>query len=224
MPITKMNEKEVRCLHMEVRAEENDQEAIITGYPIVFNQETDLGYFRELIEPSAVSDPKLLKDVALLVGHDFGMIPLAHSRNNNGNSTMRLSPDDYGVNMRAVLDPVNNPRSAEAYSAVKRGDITGMSFAFIVNEDVWEGLDTDKPLRRITSFGDILEVSLVAFPAYKGTTVQAASEGDALESAIASLESAKKQFEEDRAAQAEAERRTAVLERLSKLKEAKQNV
>ena len=94
-----------------------------------------------------------------------------------------------------------------------------MSFAFIVEGEAWEDLDTDKPLRRITGFGEIYEVSLVAFPAYKGTSVQAASEGDALESVRASLESAKQKLAEEREAQAEAERRTALIERLEKLRE-----
>ena len=127
--------------------------------------------------------------------------------------------------MRALLDVENNPKAAEAYSAIKRGDISGMSFAFIVNEDRWEDLDTDKPLRRITGMSDIFEVSLVAFPAYKGTSVyQAASEGPALESVRASLESARQQLEEERAAAVDQERRTAVLDWLTKYKEEKDNV
>ena len=205
--------KEVRSLTLELRAEQDEQGAVITGYPIVFGQETVIGGFaREIIEPEAVSDPALLRDVALMVGHDFGMIPLAHSRRNNGSSTMQLTPDAHGVAMRAVLDVENNPKAKEAYSAVKRGDISGMSFAFTVNKESWEDLDQDMPLRRITGIDKIFEVSLVAFPAYEGTSVQAASESTALESVRASLDSAKEQAEQDRAEQAEQERRTAVLD------------
>lgn len=214
------NKREVRFLQlMELRAEQNEQEYILEGYPVVFNQETDMGSWREVIDPAAVGDGKVLRDVALMVGHDFGMIPLAHSRRNNGSGTMTLTVDEHGVKMRAVLDVDHNPKAAEAYSAVLRGDISGMSFAFIVEGEAWEDLDTDKPLRRITGFGEIYEVSLVAFPAYKGTSVQAASEGDALESVRASLESAKQKLAEEREAQAEAERRTALIERLEKLRE-----
>ena len=213
-----MNEREIRYLQMEVRAEETeDRDAIITGYPIVFEQEIDMGDWREVIDAGSMGDGSVLRDVALLANHDFGMIPLARSRRNNGNSTMQLTPDQKGVAMRAMLDNKHNPKAMEAYSAVKRGDITGMSFAFITNEERWEDLDTDKPLRRIMSFSRIFEVSIVTDPAYKGTSVQAASEGEALESVRASLESARKQLAEDRAAQAEAERRTAALERLEKL-------
>ena len=214
------NKREVRFLQMEVRAEENEEKgAVITGYPIVFNQETDLGGIREVIEPEAVEDRTILRDVALLVGHDFGMIPLAHSRRNNENSTMQLEPDEHGVHMRAVLDVANNPKAAEVYSAVKRGDISGMSFAFIVNKEAWEDVDSDAPLRRIQGFSRIFECSIVAFPAYPGTSVQAASEGDALESVRASLESERKRIADARAAEAEQERRRAALERLAKLQE-----
>jgi len=215
-----MNDREVRFLPLELRTEqetENDGVAYIEGYPIVFNQETDMGEWREVIEPSAVADEKMLRDVALMVGHDFGSIPLAHSRRNNGSGTMQLTPEESGVFMRAGLDVGNNPKAKEAYSAVKRGDLSGMSFAFTVDKEAWEDLDTNKPLRRISGFGKIFEVSLVAFPAYPQTSVQAASEGPALESVRASLESAREQLKEELAAQAEQERRTALIERLNNL-------
>ena len=213
-----MNNREVRFAPIELRTEQEDERvAYIEGYPIVFNQETDMGEWREVIDPATVSDDKMLRDVALMVGHDFGSIPLAHSRRNNGSGTMQLTAADEGVFMRAALDVEGNPKAKEAYSAVKRGDLSGMSFAFTVNEERWENLDTDKPLRRITGFGRIFEVSLVAFPAYPGTSVQAASEGDALESVRASLESAREQLKEERAREAEQERRMAALERLEKL-------
>ena len=130
-----MNEREVRNLQVELRAEQDEERgAVITGYPIVFEQETDLGFCREVIDAGAMGDGSVLRDVALLANHDFGMIPLARSRRNNDNSTMKLGIDQKGVPMRAVLDVENNPKAKEAYSAVNRGDITGMSFAFIVNE------------------------------------------------------------------------------------------
>jgi HK97 family phage prohead protease len=208
-----MNKKEVRFLEIaELRAVQDEQGAWIEGYPVVFNQETIIGgRCREMILPEAITEA-LLRDVALMIGHDFGMIPLAHSRRNNGNATMTLTIDEHGVKMRALLDIENNPRAKEAYSAIVRGDISGMSFAFVVEGERWEDLDTEMPLRVITKLSAIFEVSLVAFPAYTGTSVQAASEGDALESVMASLESARQQLAEDCAREAEEERRRAVLE------------
>ena len=206
--------REVRFLQTEVRTEENEG-MILTGYPIVFEQEIDLGEWREVIDAGSIGDGSVLRDVALIANHDFGMIPMARSRRNNDNSTMKLTPDQHGVAMRATLDP-ENPKAKEAYSAVNRGDITGMSFAFIVDEEKWDDLDSEKPLRRIMGFSRIFEVSVVTNPAYEGTSVQAASEGEALESVRASLESARKQLKEERAKEQESERREAALAILRK--------
>ena len=211
--------KEVRSLEFEIRAEETGSEeraGRITGTPIVFNQVTDLGWIREMIAPGALDNTDL-KDVRFLVGHDTSGIPLARSRNNNGNSTMQLSVNENGMDIRVDLDIENNPRAKELYSAVKRGDISGMSFMFTVDKDSWEDLESEHPLRRITSISRVFEVSAVTFPAYEGTSLEAASEDSALESARASLESAREQLKEERAREADQERRTALIERLNNL-------
>ena len=212
-------EKEIRSLEFEIRAmqDETTHRGRLTGTPIVFGQVTDLGWIREVIDAGALDDADL-KDVRFLVGHDTKSIPLARSRNNNENSTMQLTVTERGLEIRVDLDIENNPRAKELYSAVCRGDISGMSFMFTVNRDAWEDLDSDQPLRRITGISKVFEVSAVAFPAYNGTDIQAASEGDALESVKASLESARKQLADERAAQAETERRMAVLDWLENYK------
>lgn len=209
--------KECRSFNFDVRAEENEQHGtFITGTPIVFNQMTDLGWCAERIAPEALNGTDL-KDVRFLIGHDTTMVPLARSRNNNENSTMQMTVTERGMEIRVDLDVTGNPRAAELYSAVKRGDISGMSFMFVVDKDSWEDVDTDYPKRTVEHIKTVLEVSAVAFPAYPGTDIQAASEDATLDSARASLESARKQLEEGRKKQAEQERRTAALERLNKL-------
>ena len=213
--------KEVRSLEFEIRAEETGQEkraGRLTGTPIVFDQATDMGWYQEIIDRDALNECDL-RDVRFLVGHDTSMIPLARSRNNNENSTMQLTVTDRGMEIRVDLDIEGNPRAAELYSAVKRGDISGMSFMFIVDRDAWDDIDTEYPKRTILGIRTVLEVSAVAFPAYPQTEIQAASEGESLESVRASLESAKQKLAEERTAQAEQERRTALLERLNKLTE-----
>ena len=207
-----MNEKECRAFNFEVRAEESEEHGTyITGTPIVFDQETDLGWYRESIDREALMETDL-KDVRFLIGHNTSMIPLARSRNNNENSTMQMIVTDRGMEIRVDLDTENNAAARALYSAVKRGDMSGMSFMFTVDRDAWEDIDTDHPKRTIMSIRKVFEVSAVAFPAYEGTDIQAASEGETLDSVRASLESARKQMAEERAAQAEQERRTAVLE------------
>ena len=209
--------KETRAFAFEVRAEENEQHGTyITGTPIVFNQETDLGFCSERIDPNALAETDL-KDVRFLIGHNTSMIPLARSRNNNENSTMQMSVTDEGMDIRVDLDTENNAEARSLYSAVKRGDMSGMSFMFTVDKDSWEDTDTDYPKRTILSIRKVYEVSAVAFPAYEGTSIQAASEGDTLDSVRASLDSARKQLAEERAKQAAQERRTALYERLDNL-------
>ena len=214
-------DKEMRSFSFEVRAEENEQHGtFITGTPIVFEQSTDLGWCQETISRGAL-DGTDLKDVRFLIGHNTSMIPLARSRNNNENSTMQMSVTDEGMDIRVDLDTENNAEARALYSAVKRGDMTGMSFMFTVDKDSWDDIESDYPKRTVRHISRVLEVSAVAFPAYPQTSIQAASEGQTLDSARASLESARQQLKETReaeeAAKAEQERRTAALERLNNL-------
>ena len=211
--------KETRAFDFEIHAEDTENEARkgrITGTPIVFNQATDMGWYEERIAPGAL-DGTDLKDVRFLIGHDTSMVPLARSRNNTDNSTMKFSVTERGMEIRVDLDVEGNPRAAELYSAVKRGDISGMSFMFSVDKDTWGDIDTDYPKRTVNHIKRVLEVSAVAFPAYPQTDLQAASEGTALDSVRASLESARKKAAEERAAEeaakAEAEAKEAREER-----------
>lgn len=210
-------DKEIRAFSFEVRAEENEKHGtFITGTPIVFDQATDMGWYEEKIDREALKDADL-KDVRFLVGHNTSMIPLARSRNNNENSTMQMTVTDRGMEIRVDLDTENNPEARALYSAVKRGDMSGMSFMFVVDKDSWEEVDSDYPKRTIMSIRKVFEVSAVAFPAYEGTDIQAASDGQTLDSVRASLESAREQLKEERAREADQERRTALIERLEKL-------
>ena len=215
--------REIRAFAFECRAEENEEHGThITGTPIVFDQVTDLGFCSERIAPGELEGCDL-KDVRFLIGHDTSMVPLARSRNNNENSTMQMTVTERGMEIRVDLDVQGNPRAAELYSAVKRGDISGMSFMFTVDKDSWEDEDSDYPKRTVEHIRKVFEVSAVAFPAYEGTDIQAASEGAMLESVRASLESARKRKAEERARleaeQAEAEKRQAEAERRRALAE-----
>ena len=188
-----MNNKAVtRAYNFEIRAENNEKNGDhIIGRPIVYNSKTDLGWFDEIIEAGAL-DKANLKDVRFLVNHDIGMIPLARSRNNNENSTMQMSVDKDGMTIRVNLDTENNTEARNLYSAIKRGDITGMSFMFTIDREEWEDLEGDHPTRRIKSIGQVYEVSAVTFPAYEATEISARDK-EALESAKATLESARRQ-------------------------------
>lgn len=217
--------KETRAFEFEVRAEQDEKHGtFITGTPIVFDQVTDMGWYEEKIDRDALNETDL-KDVRFLIGHNTSMIPLARSRNNNENSTMQMSVTNEGMNIRVDLDVENNAEAKALYSAVKRGDMTGMSFMFSVDKDRWDDIDTEYPKRTILSIRKVLEVSAVAFPAYPQTSIQAAAEGETLDSVRASLESARREAEKVKAEKAERERRSAVLDWLDNYKrEGKANV
>ena len=188
-------DKEIRMFNFEVRAEDTDRGHTITGRPIVFGQMTDLGWYDEVIERGALDETDL-KDVRLLVNHNVDMIPLARSRNNTENSTMRLMPDENGLGIRADLDTENNADAKSLFSAVSRGDIDGMSFMFTVEKDSWDDPDSDHPTRHILSIRRVFEVSAVNFPAYSRTSIQARGLSDALDSVKESLESERKRLHE----------------------------
>lgn len=193
-------EKEIRMFTEPLEARNDEQHGnVIEGVPIVFGKETDLGFYREVIDPRAL-DQADLKDVRLLVNHDTNQLPLARSRNNNENSTMQMSVDADGMSIRVDLDTENNADARSLYSAVSRGDISGMSFMFSVDGDSWDEPNSEHPTRHICSIGRVMEVSAVTFPAYSATSIQTRGLSEALDGAKESLEGV-------RAEQLEIERR-----------------
>lgn len=180
--------KEIRAFNFEVRADENDEHGhFLSGRPIVFNSRTNLDWYDEIIEAGALDNTDL-RDVRFLINHNTDMIPLARSRNNTDNSTMQMIVDDDGMVIRVDLDTENNAEAKSLYSAVSRGDISGMSFMFTVDADSWEDIESDHPTRTIREIGKVFEVSAVTFPAYEATSINARGLVDALDSAKTSLE------------------------------------
>lgn len=172
----------------EVRTVPTESGSLITGRPIVYGSRTDLEFFDEIIEPGAL-DGADLTDVRFLVNHNTDMIPLARSRRNNGNSTMTLTVVPEGMNMEAVVDTDNNATARELKSAIERGDLSGMSFMFSIDDEEWDDLESDHPTRHIRKIGSVVEVSAVTFPAYDATSINARSK-DTLESARKAVETA----------------------------------
>ena len=187
---------EQRSYQFEIKAEQNEDEVgVITGRPIVYNSRTDLGYFDEVIEYGALTGADL-RDVRVLVNHDISKIPLARSRNNNANSTMQLSLDEQGMLIRVNLDVKNNSEARNLYSAIERGDVSGMSFMFSVDDEEWSELESDHPTRHIRKIGNVVEVSAVTFPAYEDTEISVRNK-EALDSAKLALDSAKRSLDSE---------------------------
>lgn len=153
----------------EVRAVATDDGSLrIGGYAAQFNKEATGLNFREMIAPGAFKRSLQSGDpVFLLVNHDTDQLPLASTQG----GTLTLSEDEVGLRMEATLDP-SNPRAAELASALTRGDVDKMSFAF----SVAPGGDTrEEGLRTLTDL-NLFEVSVVTWPAYDASSVGMRSE------------------------------------------------
>ena len=149
----------------EVRAVATDDGSMkIGGYAATFNSEATGLNFREVIAPGAFTRALASADpVFLLVNHDMEGIPLASTQS----GTLNLRQDSTGLYMEATLDPAN-PKAQELSSAVRRGDMDKMSFAFTVSP---EGQTKDAGLRTLTDIERLYEVSVVTLPAYDSTSV-----------------------------------------------------
>lgn len=161
-------------MDVEIRALDTEDGSIrIGGYAATFNKEATGLNFREVIAPGAFTRTlQSANPVFLLVNHDMGELPLAATQS----GTLQLSEDKVGLRMEADLDP-SNPRAAEVASALRRGDVDKMSFAFTVAEG---GQVREEGLRTLTDL-DLYEVSIVTLPAYDSTTVGLRSADDDLE-------------------------------------------
>lgn len=164
--------KEIRVT--EIRAEappaDGEKALILSGRPVVYESPTQIndigGSYIEIITRGAL-DGADIGDVRLLVGHDASRIPLARTPR-----TMSLERDADGLTFRAQLPDTEAGR--EAFQAVERGDIRGLSFAFTV-PDGGDEYDPKTNTRRINRIAKVYECTLTAFPAYESTTVSAES-------------------------------------------------
>ncbi len=185
-----------RVYPVELQARSDGETGIITGVPIVFNARADLGYFDEIIDPRAL-DGADLSDVRLCLNHDTSFV-YARSRRNNPRSTMRFNIQPDGMHIEADLAVGKSARAADLYTAIERGDISGMSFLFRIDAEEWRDLETDHPTRIVTKISSVVEVSAVTFPAYPTTSVEVNERSkEALESARAAVETARKQVRRD---------------------------
>ena len=146
---------------IEVRDAEGE-EMILEGYAAVFNSETDLGHFREVIKPGAFDDV-MTDDVRALINHDPNLVL---GRTTNG--TLELSQDERGLKYRVKLGAQQYAK--DFYESVKRGDISQSSFAFTIDEQSW---NEERTVRSVDKVRQLLDVSPVTYPAYAAATVQA---------------------------------------------------
>jgi HK97 family phage prohead protease len=163
---SKMKEIERRTFTVRnIETREADDGAMrLSGYAAVFNDSSVPLPFSERIAPGAFR--KTLSetpDVRLLINHEG--LPLARTKN----GTLELSEDEVGLRFDADLPDTTEAR--DLWTLIQRGDVDQMSFAFRVIRQKWNADRTERTLTEVSlADGD---VSVVTYPAYPTTTVEA---------------------------------------------------
>lgn len=159
--------RSVAYTNLEVRA--SDAGDTLVGYAAVFDSPSEPMPFTEIVKRGAFA--KTLNDgadVRLLIDHEG--VPLARTKS----GTLKLEEDERGLKVEATLDP-SNPDSMRVISAMRRGDLSQMSFAFRTIKDSWSN---DRMLRELREV-QLYDVSVVTYPAYEDTIAELRRKADA---------------------------------------------
>ena len=162
-----MTDKDIRYTAgpIEIRSDHGTNGSIgtITGYSAVFNSVSeDLGGFTEIMAEGAFTRVLADKpDVRGLVNHDSNMMI---GRTSSG--TMRLTQDSKGL--RYEIDVADTQAGRDIMTSIKRGDTTGSSFAFRVENDEFNTVDGVMQ-RTVTEVSALYDSGPVTFPAYPAT-------------------------------------------------------
>lgn len=134
----------------------------LVGYAAIFDSPSEPLPWTEFVRRGAFR--KTIKDgadVRLLIDHEG--VPLARTKS----GTLTLTEDEIGLRIEAQLDE-SNPDAAKVISALRRGDLSQMSFAFQTVKDAWS---KDKQVRELKEVR-LYDVSVVTYPAYEQTVAE----------------------------------------------------
>lgn len=132
----------------------------ISGYAATYNTlSQDLGGFREIIRPGSIQPHT---DVRALLGHER-----ANLLGRTKSGTLKLNLDEKGVGFSLELP--NTTLGRDVAEMLQRGDYDSMSFGFKTTKDVWS-TSSEGTIRELHGI-DLREISIVAEPAYSGTSV-----------------------------------------------------
>lgn len=158
-------EKTIKELRVrELRALDDDK-MIVEGYAAVFEEVTDLGWCKEVIDKNAFNNCNM-QDCVFKYNHNDNCLILARTRN----GSLKLIVDDIGLKIRAELIDTNN--NVDIYKMIVARLLDKMSFAFTVAKQEW---DYKTDTRRILEIDRLFDVSVVDVPAYDATEIYARS-------------------------------------------------
>lgn len=171
------NKLERRMYTAEFRTDKAEgQPTKLVGYAAVFNTPTDLGYWTEIVKPGAFT--RTLQegcDVRALFNHDPNYV-LGRTKDGGKTGTLSLAEDATGLRFEVQVPDTQVAR--DLMVLVERGDVDQCSFAFSIREQNWNAqTDADGntvEVREILDV-DLSDCSVVVYPAYPTTSVEARS-------------------------------------------------
>jgi hypothetical protein len=141
-----------------------------SGYAARYSSaSSDLGGFREVLAPGAfdkVLSRRAKSDVILAFNHNPD-----HLLARTSSKTLRLASDEKGLKFSA--DPPDTQLARDIAELMKRGDLTGASFAFTVSpkNEAWSTDERGNSIRTIREVSELFDVSIVTTPAYPATSI-----------------------------------------------------
>jgi HK97 family phage prohead protease len=180
----------IEACNLQVREpQEGEQESrTIIGMPVLYNVRsvnlTPWSEDREVYEvlEAGFITPELLQrsDVVLNLNHSTKVTDILGRYRNSERDTLMLDLVAQGMACRCALPRTNNAN--DTLELMRRGDITGMSFAFSDNPHDRESVTYEQTnersadgkeiwLRRVRKATGLYDVAIVTHPAYEQTSV-----------------------------------------------------
>ena len=158
--------RQVRSIEAGFQTREAEGGPIIEGYFAVFNSDYEIwpGAI-EQVAPGAFTSA-LGGDIRALADHDTRIVL---GRTTAG--TLELREDDRGLYGTIKVNP-EDQEAMNLYHRVQRGDVTQCSFGFDIKDEEYQHRPDGSDLWIIRDV-TLYEVSVVTFPAYAETSVQA---------------------------------------------------
>lgn len=160
-----LNKREFTTTFNVTRQEATPNEMVIEGYFALYESETELFTNMYEIISKGAFDNTLNNDIRALWNHNTQYVL---GRNKSG--TLELKADDKGL--YGVVKMPNTAYAQDVYQLIKRGDVDQCSFGFNILNETVEELASGGIRWRINDI-DLHEISVVTFPQYENTTVQA---------------------------------------------------
>ena len=188
-------------LHLREPQEGQEESRVVDGEPIIFGvRSVNLTPYSstrkvyEVLEPGCITKELLQRsDVVFNINHSNKVTDVLGRYRNIDKDTLKLELNQRNVKSSCDLPKTN--AANDTLELIKRGDISGMSFAFDDDyEDTENGVSFERTneiedgkevwIRHVKRITGLYDVSIVTHPAYEQTSVGTREASDDIEKAI----------------------------------------